>query len=680
MPVWKSLFAGLLAALLAAPQLAANGSEAKSTAVQVQTRSDTTVFRLNALPFDLSFLNHRPAGKYGPVRADGADLVFEDGTAARFWGVNIQAYALFGTDRHNTRRHARRLAKLGVNIARLHHHDSAWVRPNVFGDAASSTRRLDKEALARIDWWIKCLRDEGIYVWLDLHVGRQLTATDDVRYIEEIIGENTSGDLRGFNFVNDDIKQRMQEFTAEYLSHVNAFTGLSYAEDPAVAAVLITNENDLTHHFGNALLPDKAVPNHSDIYLALAKDFADANGLSRREIWRSWEFGPSKLLLADLEQRFFSEMIEEIRDLGFKGLIATTNLWGGMSLAGLPSLTLGDVIDVHSYGEPGETSFDPRQTADMFSRIAAAQVADMPLSVSEWNITPFPAPDRFIAPLRLAAMSAFQGWDALMFYGYAQQSLNEPVRPENWGAADDPAFLAMFPAAALAYRQAHVAPAKSHHVMRPDPETLFGRKLTADTLASVRTLAEQTGLWVELPETPELPWLQLRRLTFEATGIADLEKARIGNESWSIRSDTNEMIRDFGSGTFSVDTDRSQIIAGQIGNRTVTLSNLSATLESPLAAIAVQSLDGSPLRSSGAILISLAAPSEPLVENRLPYVTQSISGSITFEAPADLSILHPGDPSPIRGITHSVAGTSHTIRFNGLPGASWISLARETKN
>ena len=35
---------------------------------------------------------------------------------------------------------------------------------------------------------------------------------------------------------------------------------------------LITNENDVTQHFGNALLPDKRVPKHNQIYMAEAKD------------------------------------------------------------------------------------------------------------------------------------------------------------------------------------------------------------------------------------------------------------------------------------------------------------------------------------------------------------------------------------------------------------------------
>lgn len=80
----------------------------------------------NTSPVDLSFLNdgNKPAGKRGFVRAVGDRLEFADGTPARFWGVNLSAYALFRTRDEQVRAQARRLARLGFNLVRLHHHDS----------------------------------------------------------------------------------------------------------------------------------------------------------------------------------------------------------------------------------------------------------------------------------------------------------------------------------------------------------------------------------------------------------------------------------------------------------------------------------------------------------------------------------------------------------------------------
>ena len=79
-----------------------DGRVAKTTA-QRYGPADTANWYAGAMshdgsPIDLGFLNHKPAGKLGFVRADGDQLVFEDGTPARFWGGNIAAYAIFADE------------------------------------------------------------------------------------------------------------------------------------------------------------------------------------------------------------------------------------------------------------------------------------------------------------------------------------------------------------------------------------------------------------------------------------------------------------------------------------------------------------------------------------------------------------------------------------------------------
>src|SRR5262249_8276714 len=227
---------------------------------------------------------------------------------------------------------------------------SDWVQPNVFGRNAPDTRKLDKASLERLDWWIKCLEDEGIYIWLDLHDGRQLTAEDKIDDFAEISKGKSTADLRGYNYVNASIQEAMQRFNEAYVNHVNRFTGLRYKDDPGIVAMLLTNENDVTHHFGNAFLPDKNVPRTDALYMAQATTFADEHGLPKNRIWRSWEQGPSKLFLNDLEHRFNVKIIEQLRALGVKVPIATTDTWGLNPLSSLPSLTDGQIIDAHSYG------------------------------------------------------------------------------------------------------------------------------------------------------------------------------------------------------------------------------------------------------------------------------------------------------------------------------------------
>ena len=61
----------------------------------------------------------------------------------------------------------------------------------------------------------------------------------------------------------------------------------------------------------------------------MRRAFARQHGLPRDKVWRSWEAGPSKLFLNDLEQRFNWDMVGHLRELGMRHPVATTNTWGG---------------------------------------------------------------------------------------------------------------------------------------------------------------------------------------------------------------------------------------------------------------------------------------------------------------------------------------------------------------
>jgi len=97
----------------------------------------------------------------------------------------------------------------------------------------------------------------------------------------------------------------MKRFNEAYLNHGNVYTNTRYKDEPAIVALLITNENDLTNHFGNALLPDQERPEAQRPLQKPADAFAAANGLPKRKTWRSWEQRPVQAVPSnDLEHRF----------------------------------------------------------------------------------------------------------------------------------------------------------------------------------------------------------------------------------------------------------------------------------------------------------------------------------------------------------------------------------------
>ncbi|MBK7614785.1 MAG: cellulase family glycosylhydrolase [Burkholderiales bacterium] len=626
---------------------------------------------------DLSFLNRddKPAGRRGPVKAQGDSLVFADGTPARFWGTNITAYALFTTPKESVREQAKRIAALGYNLVRLHHHDSAWVGTNIFGNykALSNTQVLDAAALERLDWWVKCLKDEGIYLWLDLHVGRAVKAGDNITDFDEMRRSKDTAELKGFNYVNASVQSAMKRFNEAYLSHKNVFTGVANKDEPAVVALLITNENDLTHHFGNALLPDKGVPLHNKLYTAAADEFARATGLPRDRVWRSWEHGPSKLFLNELERRFDVDMLSHLRQQGAKALAVTTSTWGNNPLSSLPALTAGDMVDVHAYSPYGTLEKNPLFGPNFVHWLGAAQVVGYPMTVTEWNAEPFPLPDRHALPLYVAATAAHQGWDALMHYAYTQQP-PDTNGPSNWHAFNDPSLLAMMPAAALLYRERHVSEATRTYVFDPGAAVFFGQAISPANSAALRTAMEKGRLQIAMPSTKELPWLQRKALPAGAVVLTDPSASLLPRDATEAQSDTGQLSRNWAQGVFTINTPRTRAAMGWIGDKSIVLPDVELKLMTRNASVAVQSLDAKPVGDSASLLISLGTRSQPRGGNKTPFQVEPANGQILVRAPRGLKCLRVdrGD----RLVDHPCVydGSKYRINLDGKAPLTWIYL------
>jgi hypothetical protein len=628
-------------------------------------------------PVDLAFLNapEAPAGKRGFVKAMGDRLQFADGSVARFWGTNLSAYALYGTPKEAVRLQARRLSALGFNLVRLHHHDSPWMNPNIFGDAKTpSTQRLSTDALDRLDWWIKCLKDEGIYVWLDLHVQRVFKPADNIFGFDEIRKGKDVADLKGYSYVNPGIQSAMQRFNEAYVTHVNPYTGKAHKDEPAIAAVLITNENDITHHFGNALLPDKQVPGHNRLYMAEADSFARSHHLPTDKVWRSWEYGPSKLFLNDLERRVNAGALAHLRSLGVQVPVASTSTWGGNPLSSLPALTVGDVIDVHAYGGQGQLDKSPLITPNIVHWMAAGHVVGKPMTVSEWNAEPFPTPDRHTLPLFVAGAAGHQGWDAMLQYAYSQEPSTGPGSASNWHAHNDPSLLATLPAAALMYRQGHVREATTTFVFDPGAELLFNQPLSPVNALALRTAAELGKLQVAMPASPALPWLTKAALPPGATVLRDPSASVLQPGTTEVTTDTGEITHNWGKGTYLINTPRTQAAMGWLGGEVITLQDVTIKTSTRNATVAVQSLDGAGIAQSKSLLISLGTRAVPRGKNQLPFHVEPLVGEIRIRAPKGLKLSKRDGQQQVKDVAMVYRDGVYTLLLDNTLQTSWLFM------
>jgi len=374
--------------------------------------------------------------------------------------------------------------------------------------------------------------------------------------------------------------------------------------------------------------------------MAASDNFAIANNLPKNKTWRSWEHGPSKLFLNDLEHRFNVEMINHLHGLGIKVPIVTTSTWGDNPLSALPALTSGDMIDAHSYQEYGALEKNPLYAANIADWLAAAQVLGKPMSVSEWNSAYFPMPDRHILPLYVASQAAFQGWDAMIQYAYSQDNLEHPgqwTKPSNWSAYNDPAILATMPAAALMYRRGDVQKAKTTYVLDPG-YNLFNTFISPNNSTLIRTATELGKLSIAMPQVKELPWLQKDNVPADAKVFKDKDASLIAMGATEATSDTGELIRNWDKGNLIINTVNTQAVIGWIGGEKFTLDNIEVKAKTSNASIVVQSIDGMPIVKSENIMISLAARSVPETEGHLPFLSEPVEGLLLIKAPKGLKL------------------------------------------
>ena len=139
---------------------------------------------------------------------------------------------------------ATRLARMGVNIVRLHFIDGGYARPVSIWDPGypNDTRHFDPLQVRRLDYLIFALKRNGIYCDINLHAGRQFRAEDNVRDYDQF--PYTSFNKPATQF--DPVMIRLQqEYAAQLLTHINPYTNLRLADDPAVAFVEISNEDSM---------------------------------------------------------------------------------------------------------------------------------------------------------------------------------------------------------------------------------------------------------------------------------------------------------------------------------------------------------------------------------------------------------------------------------------------------
>jgi hypothetical protein len=173
------------------------------------------------------------AGSHGFVQVDPETqrLVFEDGTPARFYGVNFATYLNEPNRKIPTEEMVKLLSDLkalGVNVIRAQVTDNQ-IQKGVFG------KGLNKTAMENRDRFIAEGKKLGIYFHLCMSKPGSGKGGASELY-------SKAGGDREMMILVDELIEHQKTYTVNFLNHVNPYTGLAYKDEPAVIALQLGNE------------------------------------------------------------------------------------------------------------------------------------------------------------------------------------------------------------------------------------------------------------------------------------------------------------------------------------------------------------------------------------------------------------------------------------------------------
>jgi len=447
----------------------------------------------------------QPAGKHGRIRRQADELVY-NGRPIKLWGLNL-CYGTCAPDKELAEQRARFYAKYGVNSVRLHKYADG---PGWAGiQSEESFAQFDPAGLDRMDYLVAKLKEKGIYIKFSAHFGAQKLGPADrefVPYLDELgsFGPRENRVTTPHSAVHyapelQDVQIRQM---VNLLRHRNPHTGLTYAEDPAIAFIEIINEQSIL--FFTSMNPLKESPSirrhaarrfcdwlrdkygtHEKLvqrWGANALDSFAGDGFTEKgehldknnilPLGNPWYWDPAQLessqafrgqrlldsleFLYVLQNEFYSRYVQAVRRAGYEGEIVSSNWQAGRAFShyyNLHSDALVGTIDRHNYfgGGDGNRIDNATMLAVPGSGILSAgmqQVADRPFMLSEWIHV---APNEWgvEGPAIIGAYGlGLQGWDvSYLFQNRDAGTFSRQIGKERWDVAA-PQITGVFPAVA----------------------------------------------------------------------------------------------------------------------------------------------------------------------------------------------------------------------------------------
>ncbi|HEX4124074.1 MAG TPA: hypothetical protein VHY37_05045, partial [Tepidisphaeraceae bacterium] len=556
----------------------------------------------------------------------------------KFWGTNL-AYAQGAPSKHFADITADRFAKYGINAVRLH----KFTTPGYGIVDPNDALKFIPAGVDRLDYFTSRLKAKGIYFGFSHTYGFEPgPANADKLLSYDEIKNNLRGNTSGLINFAPDIQALLIQRISIILNHVNKYTGMKYADDPALAYVEIQNEDDifwfasgpalakcptylkdfqkrfaawLIKKYGSQDAVASAWAGGQGATVSLADDdvpvetnpwFFSEDHLPRTNGGEHQWLMDNAAFMHQCQDDYYSNAVKAIRAAGFKGPICGSP-WlapGGLpDMLNLRSDYQVGFIDRHNYADGGVDFSLLSKIGSGYLGAGFEQVIDRPFGVSEW-ITQYPSLYCADGPAVFAAYGmGLQGWDASFeFQSLAERNngFDTTLGPLPYGIwqVDTPTQIGQFPAIARMVYRGDVK----------EGDIIADRRVSKDDLEKanfnfsdkIDTSGDSKNLDGSLPAAA----IAAGRVVVEFTDkeqdstLPDMAKYTQGA---AVVSNTGQLKWDpSNQGYFTINTAGTKAVVGFHSGREETLGNVKITVNSPYASVFLTALDkGKTLSDTG---------------------------------------------------------------------------------
>jgi hypothetical protein len=609
---------------------------------------------------DLRSLNEKVAGESGFVTRskDGNDFVLGNGRPARFWALNDGAF------KADLARHARFIAKRGVNMVRFHSN----ITPT--GNDLMSIDKADRDNLWR---GVAAMKKEGIYVTYSPYWAGPARVKPSMGILDT--GGNNNW---GLLFFDPKLQEAYKSWMKQVLTEKNPYTDIPLAQDPALAIIQIQNEDsllfytsqgikgaarkELRRQFGSFLKEkygslEKAKEAWGGAAPSADQDKPDDFANGEAALLIVWElsqrrFGANFQRRCSDQMEFFALLMHRFNkmigdylhnDLGCKQLVNAGNWRTADNVIMLDaerwSYSANEVMAVNRYyGGIHKGQYDGWAivNGDRFTDpsvllhprelpVTLKQVAGFPMIISESSWVP-PQGYQSEGPFLVAAYQSLNGVDAFYWFATGEEDWRQPgsangyLPSEGKWVCATPMLMGQWPAAALMYRLGYVKQAAPAVHEQRSLEDIFERRMPIiaedagyDPNRDKDYLSKESN--VKNGVNPLAYLVGPVEVTYGGdpakSTVVDLAKY-IDPSTKSIASITGELKWDYGNGLCTLSAPKAQGVTGFLKKAgAIKLADVTIASGNDYATVLLVAMDDKPLGTSGKVLVQVGTTERP---------------------------------------------------------------------